>query len=183
LRSCCGDRATPSDAVVWAKTAQFVAIRDLRMCGCDAGFVAGLALPRARVTGIEDPVRPEGVWRFAWGIARDRIPDDLEIGLVINPIEARSEDQMHIHLLRLKPGARAELDAAQAPGRMAEPPGTIVLSLPNLDAVFAHTVTQVGAAQMGDHGILVARARKGGFLAAITDRRSPEVLTVSACRK
>src|SRR5262249_50526522 len=31
-RSCCGDPATPNDAVVWAKTAQFVAIRDLKMC-------------------------------------------------------------------------------------------------------------------------------------------------------
>ena len=89
VHSCCGDRATPNDAVVWARTAQFVAIRDLKMCGCDAAFVAGLALPRTRVTGIEDPARPEGIWRFAWGVARGRIPDELEIGLVINPIQGK----------------------------------------------------------------------------------------------
>jgi CDP-diacylglycerol pyrophosphatase len=181
--SCCGDRATPNDAVVWAKTAQFVAIRDLKMCGCDPGFIAGLALPRTRVTGIEDPARPEGIWRFAWEVARARIPDDLEIGLVINPIQARSQNQMHVHMLRLKRGARAALDAAQAGGTIAEPPGTIVVHLANLDAVFAETLAHVGAPQMGNHGVLVARAREGGFLAAITDWRSPQVLTVNSCRK
>jgi CDP-diacylglycerol pyrophosphatase len=183
VHSCCGDRATPNDAVVWTETAHFVAIRDLKMCGCDAPFVAGLALPRTRVTGIEDPARPEDIWSFAWRVARDRIPDDLEIALVINPIQARSQNQMHVHMLRLRPGARAELEAAaQVSGMLAEPPGTIVQYLANLDAVFADTLAQVGAAQMGDHGILIARARDGGFLSAITDRRSPQALTVNGCR-
>jgi len=181
--SCCGDRTTPNATVVWAKTAQFVAIRDLNMCGCDADFVAGLALPRTRVTGIEDPARPEGIWHFAWEVARDRIPDEREIGLAINPIQARSQNQMHVHILRLKPGVRSSLAAAQARGTMVEPAGTVVLHLANLDAVFADTVAQVGAAHLGDHGILIALARDGGFLAAITDRRSPRALPVNRCRE
>src|SRR5262245_41270821 len=128
-RSCCYERATPNAVVVWAETSEFVAIRDLKMCGCATGFVAGLALPRTLVTGIEDPARPEGIWPFAWAVARDRISEELEIGLVINSIEARSQNQMHVHMLRLKPGARDVLEAGRVSGRMAEPPGTIVLHL------------------------------------------------------
>ncbi len=182
--SCCGDRSTPNDAVVWAETPEFVAIRNLKMCGCDAGFVAGLALPRTRVSGLEDPHRPEGIWPFAWEVAHKRIRDELDIALMINPIPARSQNQLHVHLLRLKPGVRAKLEAAlQANGTLAEPPGTIVFQLANVNAVFADAIAHVGAARLGDHGILVARAREGGFLAAITHWRSPDVLTVSHCRK
>ena len=97
---------------MWAKTKEFVAIRDLKMCGCPPGFVAGLALPRARVTGIEDPRRPEGIWPFAWQVARTRIPDERQIALAINPKDARSENQMHVHMLRLRPETRAWLDAS-----------------------------------------------------------------------
>jgi CDP-diacylglycerol pyrophosphatase len=131
--SCCGDRATADADVVWAKTRAFVAIRDLKMCGCPAGFVAGLAMPRTRVTGIEDPRRPEGIWPFAWQVARARIPDERQIGLVINPADARSQNQMHLHVLRLRPETRAWLDASDG----APPRGTTVLMLPTLDAVFA----------------------------------------------
>src|SRR5215468_774727 len=77
--SCCGEPHTPDADVVWAMSADFVAIRDLKMCGCPRGFVAGLALPRARVSGIEDPHRPEAIWPFAWDVARAHIADELEI--------------------------------------------------------------------------------------------------------
>ena len=140
--SCCGDRATARADVVWAKTKEFVAIRDLKMCGCPPGFVAGLAMPRARVTGIEDPRRPEGIWPFAWQVARTRIGDERQIGLAINPKDARSENQMHVHLLRLRPETRAWLDASDG----APPAGTTVLTLPTLDAVFAAAEARVGAA-------------------------------------
>src|SRR5262249_49647857 len=60
--SCCGEPHTPDADVVWARTADSVAIRDLKMCGCPPDFVAGLALPLTRVSGIEDPSRPEGIW-------------------------------------------------------------------------------------------------------------------------
>ena len=102
LRSCCGDVETPDADVVWARTDDFVAIRDMLMCGCKRSFVAGLALPLARVTGIGDPRRPEGIWPFAWKVARSRIADELEIGLVINPRDARTQNQMHVHMLRLR---------------------------------------------------------------------------------
>jgi CDP-diacylglycerol pyrophosphatase len=177
VRSCCGDRATPDAEVVWAKTRDFVAISDLKMCGCPSGFVAGLAMPRARVTGIEDPRRPEGIWPFAWQVARARIGDERQIGLAINPKDARSENQMHVHLLRLRPETRAWLDASDG----APPGGAAVLTRASLDAVFAAAEARVGAAGMADTGILVARARTGGWRIVLTHRTSPQAFTVNGC--
>jgi len=182
VHSCCDDAGTPDGDVVWSKTAQFVAIRDLVACGCPGSFVAGLALPRTRITGIEDPARPDAIWPFAWQVARSRIPAEVEIGLAINPIDARSQNQMHVHMLRLKPGVRAAIEGARASGRLADPAGTVVVALPDLSGVFAAAAARVGASEMGLHGILVVAARDGGFLAAITDRRSPQAFTVNRCR-
>ena len=96
---------------VWAETEEYIAIRDLKMCGCPAGFVHGLAMPRYPVRGPEDPRRPEALWRFAWDVARSRISDEREIALLINPPALRTQDQLHIHLVRLLPDARARIDA------------------------------------------------------------------------
>ncbi len=176
MLSCCGDRGTPDADVVWAKTKQFVAIRDLKMCGCPSGFVAGLAIPRARVTGIEDPRRPEGIWPFAWEAARRRIPDDRQIGLTLNPRNLRSQNQLHVHMLRLRPETRAWLDASDG----APPGGSTILSLPSLAAVFAAAEAHVGAAGMADTGILVARVR-GGWRAVLTRGSSPQAFTLNGC--
>jgi CDP-diacylglycerol pyrophosphatase len=175
--SCCSDRATADADAVWAKTKEFVAIRDLKMCGCAAGFVAGLAMPRTRVTGIEDPRRPEGIWPFAWQVARTRIPDERQIGLVINPADARSQNQMHVHVLRLRPETRAWLDASDG----APPGGATLLTLATLDAVFAAAEARVGGGRMADTGILVALARDGGWRAVLTYRTSPQAFTVNGC--
>jgi CDP-diacylglycerol pyrophosphatase len=174
--SCCGEPKTPDADVVWARAADFVAIRDLKMCHCPPDFVAGLALPRFRVSGIEDPRRPDGIWPFAWDVARTRIADEREIGLVINPADARSQNLMHVHLLRLRPEARQWLD-----GKAPRPFGVQLVALANLDAVFAATLARVGASQMRDTGVLIARGRDGGWQAAITDRASPQAFTVNRC--
>jgi CDP-diacylglycerol pyrophosphatase len=178
-RSCCGDRATPDADVVWSRTPDFVAIRDLAMCGCPAGFVAGLALPRSRVTGIEDPRRPEGIWPFAWRVVRSRIADERQIALAINPKNTRSENQLLIHLLRLRPETRAWLDASDA----APPRGAVLVPLATLDAVFAAAEKRVGAGRIADTCILVARARGDGWRAVLTDRTSPQAFTINACRE
>jgi len=183
-RSCCGDPKTPNADVVWGETQDFVVIRDLSMCGCEAGFVAGLAIPRSRITGIEDPARPDGIWPFAWDVARRHIADETEIGLVINPDDARTQNQMHVHLLRLDRGARALLDSLEptSDGTWLRAPAALVLPLPDLDHVFATAADRVGADAIGTHGILVARAKRAGYLAVLTDRSSPQVLTRSHCR-
>lgn len=172
-RSCCEDPSTRDTAVVWGRTDDYVAIRDMLMCGCPKGFVAGLALPRARVTGIEDPRRPEGIWTFAWRVAHSRIRNESQVGLAINPRDARTQDQMHIHLLRLDEEARAALENP--------PDGVIAIPLPNLDAVFAAAIERVGSERIGDHGILVARRGRDGWIALVTDRVSPQQFTVNTC--
>lgn len=183
-RSCCGDPATPDVDVVWSETPAFVAVRDLTACGCAAGFVAGLAMPRTRVTGIEDPARPDAIWPFAWETARARIADELAIGLAINPEVVRSQNQLHIHMLRLKPGVRDLLDAALRSDPLAwGDASAILLRLPDLGQVFTTVAARVGDAAMGAHGVLVARAAGGGFVALITDRSSPQVYTENRCTR
>jgi CDP-diacylglycerol pyrophosphatase len=174
--SCCGNPSTPDADVVWARTPDFVVIRDLRMCGCPPGFVSGLAMPVTRVSGIEDPRRPEGIWPFAWEAARARIPDEQAIGLVLNPPDARTQNQMHVHLLRLRAEVRPWLD-----GDAPAPPGVQVIPVQDLDAVFAAVQARVGADHMRDTGVLVARGRRGGWRAVLTDRTSPQAFTLNRC--
>jgi CDP-diacylglycerol pyrophosphatase len=174
--SCCGNPSTPDADVVWARTADFVVIRDLRMCGCPPGFVSGLAMPVTRVSGIEDPRRPEGIWPFAWEAARARIPDERAIGLVLNPPDARTQNQMHVHLLRLRAEVRPWLD-----GEAPAPPGVQVIPVQDLGAVFAAVQARVGGDHMRDTGVLVARGRRGGWRAVLTDRTSPQAFTLNRC--
>jgi CDP-diacylglycerol pyrophosphatase len=177
-RSCCDDPHRLDRDVVWARNAAFVAIQDMKACGCAASFVAGLALPRTRVSGIEDPRRPEGIWPFAWQVAKARIRNEREIALVMNPKTMRTQQQMHVHILRLQPGERARLDALPAG---VETDGAVVLPLASLQAVFAVAIAAVGVDHFGDHGILVARAPTNGFRAVITDRTSPQRFTLNDC--
>jgi CDP-diacylglycerol pyrophosphatase len=178
-RSCCNDPRTPDADVVLASTPDFVAIRDMKACGCPASFFAALAMPRSQVTGIEDPRRPEGIWPFAWSLAHARIEDQDEIALVINPETARTQNQMHVHLSRLKPGERERLDAL-GDGRSAD--GLLLMTLRDLSGVFAAVAAALGTDEIGDRGVLVMHARDGdGFRALITERFSPEVFTVTSC--
>lgn len=154
---------------VWALSETYVALRDIKMCGCPAGFVHGLALPRAVVRGVEDASRPDGIWRFAWAAAIARIDADAA-ALAVNPARRRSQDQLHVHLLRLKPDARPRLAGALA-GHIG-----------NLDEVWR--VAAGGAAIRGleDYGVLVVRDADGRFAVAVTPD-SPEVaFTESVCR-
>src|SRR5262249_47882017 len=150
-------------------TAEFVAIRDIKMCGCPAAFVHGLALPRFKVTGIEDPRRPAGIWAFAWDVARNHIADERQIALVVNPPGERTQDQLHVHLVRLLPDARgwiASLRPVQAE---------------RLDQAWNVASRQAGGAT--DYGVLVARDEAGGGFLVVTDTRSPELqFTEALCR-
>ena len=141
------------------------------MCGCPAGFVHGLALPRQRVTGVEDPRRPPGIWSFAWEAARSRIAEQQDIALVVNPPDLRTQDQLHVHLVRLAPGARRGL-AATSPARTT--------SLAEVWAIADRSAAAAGAAS---YGVLVAREDRGpGFIVAV-DAASPEYrFTVAECR-
>ncbi len=77
---------------VWALNQEYAAIRDIKMCGCEAGFVHGLALPRFTVTGVEDPRRPDGIWRFAWDVAR--LPDARPRVDALRPIKVERLEEV-----------------------------------------------------------------------------------------
>ena len=97
---------------VWARSAdrRFIVIRDLKMCEekerpHDARFVHGLAIPLTRVWGVEDEqlyAAPEqnGIWQLAWDAALAHGLREDEIALVANPPAVRSQNQLHIHIVR-----------------------------------------------------------------------------------
>lgn len=150
--SACPHRRGCEDTTeVWDETDEYVAIRDIKMCSCPAGFVHGLALPRTKVKGIEASPLPNGIWAFAWAVAQGKIRDDSTIALVVNSARGRSQDQLHVHLVRLRDDARQNFA-----GRMA--------SVLRLDEVWA-AVTQLAAGQprLEDYNVLVASDLKGGF--------------------
>ncbi len=76
---------------VWAETAKFAVISDIKTCGCPPDFVHGLVLPRTPVTGVEDPRKPDEIWSVAWEAARKRISDENAIALVVNPATVRTQ--------------------------------------------------------------------------------------------
>jgi len=156
--------------VVWAQTDEYVAIRDIKMCGCPAGFVHGLAMSRALVSGVEDPKRPAGIWSFAWAAARQRIPEEMEIGLAINPAHLRSQDYLHIHLVRLRQDARKRL-ASRNP-----------LHVERLEEVWDVAARHASGLGLRSYGVMVAHASDGNFLVA-ADGGSPErEFTEYVCR-
>jgi CDP-diacylglycerol pyrophosphatase len=155
---------------VWAQTDEYVVIRDIKMCGCPANFVHGLAMSRALVSGVEDPKRPAGIWPFAWDVARRRIPEEMEIGLAINPGHLRSQDYLHIHLVRLRQDARKKL-AGRNP-----------LHVERLEEVWDAAARHAAGLGLRSYGVMVARASDGNFLVA-TDGGSPErEFTEYVCR-
>ncbi|MDE2491913.1 MAG: CDP-diacylglycerol diphosphatase [Elusimicrobia bacterium] len=169
----CGEVRCEDRTVVWRLSKSFVAIRDMKMCGCPKGFVHGLALPRTPVTGVEDPRRPVGIWAFAWKAARAEIADPGEILLAVNAPWRRSQSQLHVHLIRLAPGARARLEALK-PGRAA--------SLDGAWAAAARDARREGL--KGWYGVAVARAGDGkSFLVLADGGGHPETrFGIARCR-
>lgn len=168
---CRGATTCEATTLVWAESPEHVAIRDIKMCGCPASFVHGLALPRARVTGVEDPRRPETIWPFAWAAARARIADEREIGLAVNPSDARTQHHLHVHLVRLTAGARERL-ATAATARVDA-----------LERVWEVAARRAASAGLGRYGVLVVREESGpGYLVAVGPQGPEGLFTVSSCR-
>lgn len=159
--NCAAKLACADTTEVWAENEQFVVLRDRKMCGCAGGFVHALVVPRARITGVEDPKRPDGIWEFAWSEAQKRLGGDRASALVVNPAGDRGQDQLHVHILRLKEDARR---------RFAKAPAARV---PKLDEVWAVAGKVAAAAGLADYGILVTALPEGGFL-VVVDPSSPE---------
>jgi len=145
---------------VWALTGKFAAIRDIKMCGCPSGFVHGLALPRNPVTGVEDSLRPEGIWQFAWDVARERV-EPSSLALVVNPAGRRSQNQLHVHLLRLRSGLEQPLRE------------NTIGQVKDLSGIWKMAAQGALAKGLDDYGVLVMQLADGDF-AVIVTAESPE---------
>ncbi len=166
--ACAPARECGKSTEVWALNEQYTAIRDLKMCGCPAAFVHGLALPRKPVRGVEDPARPDGIWQFAWDVASGRM-NGADIALVVNPRYRRSQDQLHVHLVRLDPGARERL----APHTV----GTVR----QLHEVWDVAARGALARSLDDYGVLVALDDGGSYRVVITQESPESLFTLWRC--
>jgi CDP-diacylglycerol pyrophosphatase len=170
--ACSRSRRCEDTTEVWDETDDYVAIRDVKMCSCPDGFVHGLALPRARVKGIEAAPLAHGIWAFAWAAAQGKIGDDSTIALVVNSARGRSQDQLHVHLVRLRQDARQNFT-----GRMA--------SVLRLEDVWS-SVSQLAADHppLNDYNVLVASDLKGGFgvLVESNEKSLERTFTQRSCR-
>ena len=151
--ACPHNRRCEDTTEVWGETNEYVAIRDIKMCSCPAGFVHGLALPRTKVKGIEASPLPHGIWAFAWAVAKGKIADESTIALVVN--SARGEAQRWQYSASSGPRQVVAIRQSFA-GRMA--------SVLRLDDVWS-AVSQLAANQppLKDYNVLVASNLKGGF--------------------
>lgn len=160
--SCAGKNTCESTIDIWAENSEYVAIRDIKMCGCPTGFVHGLVLPRAVITGIEDVRRPDSIWQFAWDVAVERMAID-DIALAVNSQSKRTQNQLHIHLVLLKSSQSAALET------------NVVGHTSDLNAVW-HLAEQAAKSRgVSEYGVLVAADAHKGFKVALTaQNQSPE---------
>jgi CDP-diacylglycerol pyrophosphatase len=147
---------------VWELSPRYVAIRDIKMCGCPSTFVHGLALPRAVVTGVEDPNRQEEIWQFAWSAGVDRL-EEYSIALAVNPKSERTQNQLHVHILRLNEGARQKFLDYET------------ITVNNLDHVWEVAERIAQEKKLDDYGILVSKHSSDQFIVVVS-KNSPEAL-------
>lgn len=169
LEGKCGVTSCWIGTDVWAETPDFVAIRDRKMCHCPPGFVHGLAIPRSIVTGVEDPHRPDGIWPFAWQVALERIRAPAEIALVVNPPFQRTQNQLHVHIVRLLKDGREQIDA-RWPVRVDK-----------LDDAWRAAAMHAKGMGYRSYGVAVVQADGGGFFVVSTDVSPEFAFTQSRC--
>jgi CDP-diacylglycerol pyrophosphatase len=149
--ACTRNQGCENTTEIWEQNDEFVAMRDIKMCSCPAGFVHGLALPRKRIRGIGASPLPDGIWAFAWAVAQRKIDDASTIALVVNSARGRTQDQLHVHLVRLVDDARRNFSARQTP-------------VTGLDEVW-RAASQLAAnpPALEDYNVLVTSDLHGGF--------------------
>lgn len=93
----------------------YAVLKDIR------GATQLLVIPTSRVTGVEDPkvLAPDApnYWQDAWdarGLFQKRAGRPVgrdDVGLAVNSIYGRSQNQLHIHLDCIRPGVATRLKA------------------------------------------------------------------------
>lgn len=158
-----------STVEIWAEDKDFVAMRDIKMCGCPEDFVHGLVLPKATITGVEDPNKPDSIWLFAWRIAILRMSAE-DIALVVNPRLRRTQNQLHVHLVRLKPESRSKF-GMQMVGKTSD-----------ISSVWHIAQRAAGERKMDDFGVLVFQTAANKFGVVISGDSPEGLYTHAVCR-
>jgi CDP-diacylglycerol pyrophosphatase len=166
--SCGNPQDCKNTTEIWSENEQFVSIRDIKMCGCSKDFIHGLTMPRSEVTGIEDIRRQEEIWQFAWETSKKIIEPDL-IALVVNPKSHRSQNQLHVHLVRIDPKVKNKFNAY------------IFTYVKNLDHVWETAEKLAAKNSLIDYGILVTRATSNRFTVLITPNSPESEFTIWKC--
>jgi CDP-diacylglycerol pyrophosphatase len=167
---CAAGKSCLDTTEVWAENEAYLALRDRKMCGCPENFVHGIVMPQARITGVEDPRRPNGIWSFAWAVACSRIGDDSAAALAVNPPGVRDQDQLHVHVIRLQKDARQRFAANRT------------ACVQNLDEVWGAASRVAAAAGMAEYGVLVARHPEGGYLVLVDKVSMEKSYGIARCR-
>ena len=166
--SCGNPQDCKNTTEIWSENEQFVSIRDIKMCGCSKDFIHGLTMPRSEVTGIEDIRRQEEIWQFAWETSKKIIEPGL-IALVVNPKSHRSQNQLHVHLVRIDPKVKNKFNAY------------IFTYVKNLDHVWETAGKLAAKNSLIDYGILVTRATSNQFTVLITPNSPESEFTIWKC--
>ena len=165
----CGNiRECKNTTEVWSENEQFVAIRDIKMCGCAKGFIHGLAMPKYEVTGVEDIRRPEEIWQFAWDTSKKIIEPDL-IALAVNPKSRRSQNQLHVHLVRIDPKVKNKFNTYS------------YAYVKNLEHVWETADKLAAKNSLIDYGILVTQATSNQFIVLIAPNSPEGEFTIWNC--
>lgn len=167
-KSCNGVTECKKTNEVWALTDKYVAIRDIKMCGCPASFVHGLSMPRKVVTGVEDANKEEDIWRFAWTAGLERI-EPASLALVVNPKSERTQNQLHVHMLRLNSNSR-EMFASYSHAYVR-----------SLDRVWVVAQQIAVANGLVDYGVLVANDGSSQYIVVVTKHSPEATFTIWNC--
>lgn len=168
IANCTGKTSCRATSEVWAEDPEFVAIRDIKMCGCPPDFVHGLVMPKATVTGIEDSRRPDSIWTFSWQVALERLKTH-EIALAVNPLTKRTQNQLHVHVVRLRPGFHEKQSQH------------VVVTTRDLNAVWRLAQQAADERKMPEYGVLVSAAPNGEFLVTLTSQSPEGQFTQAVC--
>lgn len=158
-----------STVEIWAEDNEFVAMRDIKMCGCPDDFVHGLVLPKATITGVEDPNKPDSIWPFSWRVALSRMSEE-DIALVVNPRLRRTQNQLHVHLVRLKQESRSQL-RLHTVGEVTE-----------LSSVWRIAQRAADVRKTDDFGVLVFRTSPDNFGVVISSDSLEGLYTQAVCQ-
>ena len=154
---------------VWGQSKEFVVVRDRKMCGCPGDFVHGLTIPLRKVTGVEDPQRPDDIWDFAWKAGLNRKINEKELALAVNPKRERSQDQLHIHVVRV---LRQKLPKDDRNATQID----------SLDKVWYAAARIAADLNWKDYGVLVTKGEDGKYVVLVDDHSPEYDFTAAECR-